>query len=135
MRQEEISKYLNNREDIKQDKPLVSDPVDSDFKDFILYVSLKNKNFDSFEVLDMLSKHSDFKLRTHIQDVDALSSKPSWMVKLPALVIKKERKAFLAEECKKYILENSSHLVQQRRSNKSSRIGHATSKDTWNANF
>jgi hypothetical protein len=70
MRQEEVSKYLTTREDVKQDKPQVSEPVDSDFKDFILYVSLKNKNFESFEVLDLLAKHPEFKLRTHIQDVD-----------------------------------------------------------------
>ena len=135
MRQAAISNYAGNRE--SQQKMLMSPPIetntmDSDFKKYILYVSLSSQSRDAMttKVLDTLAKNPKFKLHTHIQNVDNLSSRPSWLQSLPTLAVKEERKAFVGEDCIKKIQETQNNCDQRRSKSKN---GYSSTSKTWEA--
>ena len=136
MRQAAISDYSGQRE--SQQKMLMSQPIetntlDSDFKKYILYVSLDPQKRDALttKVLECLSLNPKFKLHTHIQDVDILSSRPSWLQTLPTLAVKEEKRAYFGEDLLKKISQTPD--VDQRRSK--SKNNYASSSKTWGATF
>jgi len=132
MRQAAISDYAGQRE--SQQKMLMSQPIetntlDSDFKKYILYVSLNVENRDAMttKVLECLALNPKFKLHTHIQNVDHLSSRPNWLQTLPTLAVKDEKKAYVGEDCIKKIMQTPD--VDQRRSK--SKNGYSNTSKTW----
>ena len=132
MRQAAISDYAVNRESQQKmlmTKPIETNTLDSDFKKYILYVSLDAEKRDALttKVLECLSKNPKFKLQTHIQNVDHLSSRPSWLQTLPTLALKEERKAFVGEDCIRKITQTTG--VDQRRSK--SKNGYSSTSKIW----
>jgi hypothetical protein len=125
-----VSEYLNQREISLQQNVGVSKessslnntepPNDSEFKKYILYVDANplQRNNETKELLDVLSKNKKFKLETYIQGIEKDSSQiPQWLKKLPTLVLKEERKAYIGEDAIKYIKDNYSKnfVVAQRK--------------------
>jgi len=80
--------------------------TDADFKKFILYVeSPEDRSPLSNEALRELSKSPSMKIETLIQYVTSLPNVPSWLDKVPCLVLKEEKKALKGQECIKYIAD------------------------------
>lgn len=109
-----VSEYLSNREQSLQNPPKNNSnnqepPNDSEFKKYILYIDENslNRNNETKELLEVLSKHKKFKLQTFIQGIEKNSSQiPKWLNTLPTLVLKDERKAYVGEDAIKYIQDN-----------------------------
>ena len=86
----------------------LADMPDNAFKDYVLYIFPKDKN--SKTAMAVLNKNLSLRANVHIQNIELLTTLPSWLDGVPIVEDKKQQRAYKGTACMDW-LEKGSEIL------------------------